>query len=180
MNVLINAIAFKVAWVSAVFGGGANDLPIVALTAVFAAVGIHLWRAKAPAREATLVLIAAAIGLVWDSAIVVAGWVSYSAGTVVSGLAPYWIIAIWMTFATTLNIAFRWLRDRLVLAAAMGAVFGPLSYSAGAAAGAVELVDPVLALGSLSLAWSLLMPGMLVIARRFDGVESPAAQSAPA
>ena len=54
-----------------------------------------------------------------------------------AGLAPYWIVALWMLFATTLNVTFRWLQPRPALAAALGAVFGPVSYIAGAAVGVI-------------------------------------------
>ena len=168
MNVLVNAVAFKLGWVSAVLGG-ANGLPMLVIAGVAAVVVIHLWRSVVPLREATLLLLAAAIGLSWDSVMVAAGWLAYPSGILISGLAPYWIVAIWIVFATTLNVTFRWLRDRLPLAAAMGAVFGPLSYIAGASAGAVELVQPVAAIASLAVAWSLLMPGFILVARELDG-----------
>jgi uncharacterized membrane protein YfcA len=74
-----------------------------------------------------------------------------------------------MLFATTLNIAFRWLRDRLVLASLLGAVFGPLSYFAGARLGAVVINDFPSALIALALAWALLLPGLLLLAKRLDG-----------
>ena len=170
MNVLLNAIVFKIAWVSTIFGG-ANELPYVGPLAVAVAIGIHLWLAAEPARELTLVLLAGAIGLAWDSVMVSAGWLSYPSGTIVSGLAPYWIVTMWMLFATTLNVTFRWLHARLPLAAFLGAFFGPLSYLAGSAAGAVVLNQPAVVFVALSVAWALLMPGLLVLARQLDGMQ---------
>ena len=167
-NVIVNAIAFKLGWLAAVFGA-ANELPILVITGVCAAVAIHLWRSAEPLREALLLLMAAVIGLSWDSVMVTAGWLAYPSGTIVAGLAPYWIVALWVLFATTLNVTFRWLRGRLLLAAGMGAVFGPISYVAGAAAGAVDIVNPTAALLSLSVAWSMLMPGFLFVAEQLDG-----------
>ena len=118
-----------------------------------------------------LIVLTGAIGMAWDSALVSAGWLVYPTGTFVAGLAPYWILGMWMLFATTLNVAFRWLRAKLALAAFMGAVFGPLSYYAGSAAGAVVLAEPIPALVSLSVAWALLMPGLIVLARQLDGTQ---------
>lgn len=179
MNVLINLVAFKVAWVSTIFGG-ANGLPFIGPLAVAVAVTIHLWFAPIPRRELALILLTGAIGLVWDSALVSAGWLAYPTGNFIAGLAPYWILGMWMLFATTLNVSFRWLRSRLVLAAMMGAVFGPLSYFAGSSAGAVTLLQPVPALISLSLAWAMLMPGLIVLARSLDGTQAlDGAQAAP-
>ncbi len=51
MNILINVIAFKVGWVSAVLGG-ANDLPLVGTGVVLAAIAIHLLVVAKPSREA--------------------------------------------------------------------------------------------------------------------------------
>lgn len=172
MNVLINAVAFKLAWLSAMTGG-AKALPGLVIIGVFAAIAIHLWRAAEPRRELTLVVLTGLIGLAWDSVMVAAGWLVYPNGIIVPGLAPYWIIAIWMLFATTLNVTFRWLHGRLALAAVMGAFFGPMSYLAGAAAGAVELVEPLAALLALGMAWALLMPGLLLVARQLDGTMLP-------
>lgn len=173
MNVLINAVVFKLAWLSAMLGG-AKALPALVITGVFTAIAVHLWRAAEPRRELTLIVLTGLIGLAWDSVMVAAGWLVYPNGIIVPGLAPYWIIAIWMLFATTLNVTFRWLHDRLALAAAMGAFFGPMSYLAGSAAGAVELVQPLAALLSLGAAWALLMPGLLLVARQLDGTMLPA------
>ena len=168
MNVLVNLVAFKLAWVSTILGS-ANGMPFLGPLAVLVAVAIHLKLAHEPHRELMLVVLTGAIGMAWDSVLVAAGWLVYPTGTFVSGLAPYWILAMWMLFATTLNVAFRWLHTRLALAAMMGAVFGPLSYLAGSAAGAVELVQPTPALVSLGAAWALLMPGLLLLARQLDG-----------
>ena len=176
MNVLINAVAFKVAWVSTIFGG-ANDLPAIGPLVVFVAVAIHLWRVAEPGRELTLVLLTGAVGLCWDSVMVAAGWLAYPSGTFVAGLAPYWIMAMWMLFATTLNVSFRWLHLRLPLAAAVGAFFGPLSYMAGSAAGAVLIMEPGTVYLALSLGWAVLMPGLLLLARQLDGTQAPILKS---
>ena len=173
VNILVNAVVFKLAWLSAMLGG-AKALPALVVMGVFTAIAVHLWRAAEPRRELTLVVLTGLIGLAWDSVMVGAGWLEYPNGIIVPGLAPYWIIAIWMLFATTLNVTFRWLHDRLALAAVMGAFFGPMSYLAGSAAGAVELVEPLAALLSLGAAWALLMPGLLLVARQLDGTMLPA------
>jgi len=176
MNVLLNAIAFKVAWLSTIFGG-ANELPMLGPLAVTIAVSVHLWLAAEPRRELTLVAITGAIGLAWDSVMVSAGWMSYPSGTFVAGLAPYWILGMWMLFATTLNVTFRWLHSRMLLAVIMGAVFGPLSYMAGAAAGAVQLNNPTVVYVTLSASWALLMPGLLMLARQLDGTQPAVVKS---
>lgn len=168
MNVLVNAIVFKLAWLSTIFGG-ANQLPHLGFLAVLIAIGIHLRFAPEPARELTLIVMTGIIGLAWDSVMVAAGWLAYPSGTFVAGLAPYWILGMWMLFATTLNVTFRWLHHRLWAATLMGAVFGPLSYLAGSSAGAVTLLEPITAMTALCVGWALAMPGLLLLAQQLDG-----------
>ena len=170
MNVLINVVVFKIAWLSTIFGG-ANELPMLGPLTVLAAIAIHLWFAVEPTRELLLVLVTGIIGLTWDSLMVTAGWLSYPSGTFVSGLAPYWIVAMWMLFATTLNVAFRFLHSRLALAALLGAIFGPLSYFAGASAGAVTLHNAAAAFTALSVAWAILFPVLVILGRQLDGTQ---------
>ena len=176
MNVLVNVIAFKVGWASTIFGA-ANGMPFLGPVIVVAVVMLHLIRADRPAEEFQLLLWAGLIGGCWDSALVAAGWLEYANGEFVSGLAPYWIVAMWILFATTLNLTFRWLRSRLALAAVMGAVFGPLSYFVGSSLGAVQIVNLPAAMIALSIAWAILMPALIVLASRYDGY--PAQSAAP-
>lgn len=176
MNTLINVIAFKVGWVSAV-AGSANGLPIAGPIVILVAIAIHLKLVLEPAREFSLVLLTGIIGFCADSILVSAGWLTYANGTFIAGLAPYWILAMWMLFATTLNVAFRWLQDRLLLAAVLGAISGPASYFAGAKIGAVVLVEPFAALLALSIGWAVILPALIVLAKQLDGTQLPVLQS---
>jgi hypothetical protein len=116
-----------------------------------------------------------ALGLLVDSLLLATGWLSYPAGLWLSGpwqfnLAPYWIVALWALFATTLNVSMGWLRGRPLLAVLMGAVGGPLSYLAGEELGGIELTEPVAALSALAVAWAVAMPLLMKAAERLDGV----------
>lgn len=172
MNLLINFAAFQVGWFSCVLGAAAG-MPWLGPLVVLAVATLHLLRVKRPRRELILMVIAMAIGLVADSLLVVSGWLSYPAGNWLPGFAPYWIIAMWALFATTLNVSMRWMRSRFVLALLMGAVGGPLSYLAGAQLGAMTLLQPVMALAALAVIWAVAMPLLTLLAARFDGVAAP-------
>lgn len=177
MNIAINIIAFKIGWASTIFGA-AGGMPWLGPVVVFVAILIHLHRAAYPAEEVRLLLLAGLIGGCWDSIMVAAGWLSYANGQILPGTAPVWIVGMWVLFATTLNLSFRWLRSKLALAALLGAIFGPLSYYIGATLGAVELVQFSTAMIALAVAWAILMPSLIIVAARFDGY--PAASTAPA
>ena len=61
------------------------------------------------------------------------------------------------------------LKGRLVLAAAMGAIAGPMSYVAGAKLGGIVFESPQAATALLSVGWALLMPVVVILADRLNG-----------
>lgn len=169
-NFLINVIAFKIAWLASVLGG-ANNLPLLGPAAVAVAVAIHLRLVKNPSREMLLILSAGLVGVTVDSAMISAGLLSYSSGTLIPGLSPLWILGMWMLFATTFNVSFGWLQSRIPLAALLGAVFGPLSYYSGSKIGAVTLSEPVGAMVALAVTWGIMLPGLLVLASTLNATD---------
>jgi hypothetical protein len=168
----INIVAFQTGWFSCVLGA-ANGQPYLGPIVVAVVIALHLALAARPVRELVVVLVAAVLGTAFDSMLVQSGWLTYFNGILVAGSAPYWIIAMWMSFATTLNVAVRWLRGRVFIAALFGAVGGPLSYLAGDGLGALELVNHAAALVSLSIGWAVATPLLVAVATRFDGVTAP-------
>lgn len=62
-----------------------------------------------------------------------------------------------------------WLKNKLLLASVLGAIFGPLSYLAGQRLGAIELIDGTKATIALALIWSIAMPTLMCAASRFGG-----------
>ena len=181
MKLLINFAAFQIGWFACVLGA-ANGLPWLGPVVVAAVVALHLGLARRPTSELYLVLVAMLIGLLVDSLLVATGWLQYSVGLWLPGskasdalgLAPYWIIAMWALFATTLNVSMGWMRSRPILTVLMGAIGGPLSYLAGEKLGAIELMQPTYALAALSFAWALAMPLLMRLSARFDGVREQA------
>ncbi len=175
MKLLINIVTFQVCWLACILGG-ANGMPLLGVGFVAAAVGYHLWRANDARAEAILILAAALIGTVWDSFLVAAGWLVYPSGTLVQGTAPYWIVALWVVFATTFNVSLRWFKQHLVLSVLFGAAGGPLAFYAGARLGGVVFTDTTVALTVLGIGWAVLMPAMMLLARRYNGYpeDSPA------
>jgi hypothetical protein len=108
------------------------------------------------------------MGLVFDSLLVISGWLNYPSGMILPGVAPYWILAMWAMFATTLNVSMAWIKSSLVLAAVLGAIFGPLSYIAGEKIGGVELVDANASIIALAVIWGIAMPLLVIAARKME------------
>ncbi len=171
--VVLNLLFFKLAWVACVAGAAAG-IPLAGAIAVAAVAAFHLKQAREPRSELLLLTAAAGLGFAWETALVATGVLSYDAGVLAAGIAPYWIVAMWVLFATTLNVGMRWLHKSNLVAIAAGAIGGPLSFLAGERAGAVSFADPLLSLGVISIGWALLLPILVRVAARFDGHSLPA------
>ena len=178
-TVFINLGLFKVAWVATVFGAAAS-VPVAGAIAVAIAVVVHLSRTRDVRAEVVLLSLAAAVGFAWESLLVATGILEYSSGNLVPGFAPYWIVAMWILFATTLNVGMRWLRSNMIVAAVAGGIGGPMSFAAGAGAGAVNLTYPVTSLVVIGVGWAILLPMLVQIATRFDGHQPQPAYAAQA
>ena len=105
----------------------------------------------------------------WDSLLASSGLLVYRSGTLVAGTAPYWIVAMWLLFSTTLNVSLSWLKGRLLLAAVVGAISGPLAFYGGHKLGAVDFPDFGAAMLALAVGWALILPGLVYAAGRLNG-----------
>ena len=101
-------------------------------------------------------LLIAAVGCLIDLGLLLTGILRFD--------GPAWIFlllfcGLWMNFAATLGVSFRWMRGRPFLAAVLGALGGSSTYYAGARLGALELHDNLaLALGVIGIEWAIAMP----------------------
>lgn len=168
MATFVNFILFQVAWFACVLGG-ARGLPWIGPAVVAVVAAYHLSRVPNPKAEFSLLALAAGIGAAFDSALAATGWLSYPSGQWHPLLAPYWMVALWVAFATTLNVSLRWLKGRPLLGLALGAVGGPLAYLAGAQLGGVTFHEPVLALTALAFGWAIITPTLVLSATQLDG-----------
>ncbi|MGB7931118.1 MAG: DUF2878 domain-containing protein, partial [Gammaproteobacteria bacterium] len=84
----------------------------------------------------------------------------------------HWIVAMWVLFASTLNVSLRWLRGRWMLATLLGAVAGPLAYYAGAKLGGVVITEPLPAFTALAAGWAAFVPLLIRLSTRFDGMRA--------
>ena len=169
MHLLINFAAFQVGWFSSVIGA-AKQMPWLGPLAFLVVLAIHLRRAHRPQSELALVITCGIIGVFFDSLLVAIGWVTYPSGLFNDLMAPYWIVTMWMLFGTTLNLSMGWLKGRPLLAAFFGAIGGPTSYLAGQKLGGIEFLELYPAMITLAIGWGLVMPILMKLAERLDGV----------
>ena len=178
MYLIINFLAFQIGWFVCVLSA-ANATPLLGPVIVAAVIAMHLSQSNKPARELALIAAAGLLGAVWDSALVRAGWIEYPSGNIAAGFAPYWIVAMWMLFATTLNVSLRWLRNRTALAVVLGGIAGPLTFYGGAQLGGLIFLDQRAALIALSFGWAIMMPMLIILSTRLDGIAVPIVSEQP-
>ena len=167
-NTVFNLALFKAGWLAVVLLAAAG-MPIAGATAALAVVATHLIRSPEPRAELVLIVASALVGFAWESFLVLTDVLQYGTGSLVPGAAPFWIVAMWMLFATTLNVGMRWLRRSTSLAVVAGLIGGPMAFIAGQSAGAVTLTEPVHSVIIIALGWALLLPALVSLASRFDG-----------
>lgn len=167
-TIILNVLLFEAGWLASVLGA-ANGLPWAGVAVIAVVAAFHLARSRRALPELLLLAIAFAIGALFESLLVQTGWLRFDGGTLAAGTAPVWMAALWINFATTLNVALRALHARPAAAALLGAIAAPVAYYAGARLGAVEMVAAAPALAAIAAGWSVLTPALLAVARRLDG-----------
>jgi len=173
-----NFVLFQAAWFAAVLGA-ARQVPLWGTACVVAVIGWHVAISARPAAEARLVALACCIGFAFESAMAVQGLVRYPSGQPAAALAPYWLVALWGLLAISPNVTLRWLKGRPVLAAAIGAVAGPAAFASGARLGAANFTDSARALVAIGVSWAVLLPALMWLSERYDGVVVPRPGKAP-
>ena len=163
-----NAILFQIGWFACVLSA-ANNLAWLGSLAAAGILTIHLRRACDFITEMKMIALVTVIGILWDSALMRTEFYQFTDGVLIAGIVPYWLIALWAVFATTLNLSLRWLKHRKILAAALGFIAGPASYYAGHMLGAIEFSNTTMALMLTAIGWAVILPLIMTISEHFDG-----------
>ena len=166
---LTNMVLAQLGWFAAVLGA-AHGLPLLGLVCGLAVIAWHVVVSARPAQEAALVALVCLVGFAAETVHVALGNIGYPSGQPLAQLPPYWMIGLWGLFAVQLNVTLRWLRPRLWLAALLGAVAGPASFVSGVRFGGASLIHATPAMIELASGWAVLMPLLVWLSMRFDGV----------
>lgn len=163
-----NAVLFQIGWFACVLTAS-NNLAWLGSLAAAGILIIHLSRAFDFRMEIKTIVLITAMGTLWDSILMQTQFYQFSHGILIAGIAPYWLIALWALFASTLSLSLRWLKHRKFLASALGFIAGPVSYYAGHRLGAIEFSNTTMALMLTAIGWAVILPLVLMISERFDG-----------
>ena len=161
-HVIRNLVLFKLGWVACVMLAAAGK-PLLATLAVAAVAAIHLVSVPVVIKEALLLMAACLMGLAWESILVATGVLQYPGYASESALAPHWIVAMWVLFATTINHGLSWVKKHWAVAAIAGLLGGPMAFFGGANLGAVEFSNTMVSLAIIGAGWAALLPVLVWI-----------------
>jgi hypothetical protein len=164
---LINVVLYQCAWFACIFGA-AKGQPWLGLGISFIVLAWHLSQAPLVKNEVYLLLSTLVIGFVFDQGLLTAQLIDYKSHGWSDALVPMWILALWLTFATLLNVSLRWMRPHLMYAVLFGLVGGPLAYYAAVGLNAITILDQR-AYWILALGWGVVTPVLILLSQRFDG-----------
>lgn len=168
MRIAINVAAFYVAWFVAVLAA-AKGWPMAAVGACLAVAGLHLWLSARRSVEFGLMAVSALVGLAIETLMIQAGLATYASSGPIDGIAPIWLVTLWIAFATLFNVSLAWLKARLWLAIPLAFAGGPACYLAGAKLGGMVLAEPLwISLSVIGALWAVAFPVLMVIARLTD------------
>jgi hypothetical protein len=174
MRKLLNAAGFQLAWFACVVGVEQRQ-EALAITFGLMLGLIHLYFSPVRGCDIRLAGWSLAVGILTDSLLQLASVIQFN-GVSMGNLSPYWLWIIWVLFGLTLNSSLAFLKTRsLYISAALGAVFGPLSYLGGAQLGAASTSISHTQIVQLALIWMIILPLLVQSARRL----SPAPAQVP-
>lgn len=157
LNTFVNAALFQVLWFAAILGSA----KLLMWPSVVACSALAIWQLNPSRRHISdikLIMVAIVVGLVSDTFLLQLNLFKFTYPFPIEGIAPLWILLLWVGFALTINHSMKWLNSRSWLPAVLGAIFAPLSYLAGQRLGAVEyLADPLLISVCIGAVWAVAM-----------------------
>jgi hypothetical protein len=167
-----NFILFQIAWFACVLGA-AKAMPWTGVGVTFIILCWHFYHTKQAKAEIALMLAALFIGGVFDQSMLTSRLIEYQAHGWSNWLAPVWILALWLAFASTLNVSLAWMHGRHVVAMLFGATGGPLAYIAAEKIGAVTVAGSH-AYITLAIGWGVITPLLVLAARHLNGYSTKA------
>lgn len=168
---LSNFLIFQAVWAACVLGAAAGHPWLGAgLGALLLPANLVFVPRGTRAGEVRLWLVVGAIGVALDTALQSAGLLAYPevarpSGALWEHLVPPWIAVLWIAVGSMLRGSLSWLHERLGIAAALGALGGPLSFWSGLRLGAAELPAGAGSVAALSIEYAVVFPILLRAAR---------------
>jgi hypothetical protein len=160
---LLNFALYQVGWFACVLGAAYGEASWGVAVAM-SLVGLHMLLTTDRINQAKLLFVSASVGLVVDIALLRIGVYQFPSASLLDGLPPLWMSALWIQFATTFRYCMRWLSGRYAVCGVLGLAGAPAAFLGGERLGAVAFCAPrvtnVLILGSL---WAIAIPLLIYL-----------------
>jgi hypothetical protein len=152
-----NIIGFNISWLGLVYLGN-GFIPFVLLFLCF-----HFIKEAKTSREIIFTLTLSSIGILLDSILQIFGILNFAE----QAHLPFWLIVLWVCFATTLCHSLTFLASSVWLQVIAG-LLAPLSYFAGNKFGAVQFGYPTtLTYAILASLWVLIFISFFALKATF-------------
>ena len=161
---------FQAGWLTCVVSLS-NQQEWLSSASLLILIAVHLYLTKSWRTEIKIILIAGLTGLCIDSVLIAQNVFSGEWNIAINGLAPLWLIGLWMLFGTTINHSLAWFKDHLWLSALAGLVFAPLAYWAGYRFGVLYFPEDVAHYWMLLIigaCWFVVTPFLLWLSTIFE------------
>jgi hypothetical protein len=171
IHLIINAVLINIAWLVTVvpaaqgmtWAGPAFSLLWLAVHSTY--------YTRTRLADISLCILAAIIGYLADSLLVITGVMSFPELTQQGSPSTVWMVALWINLALTLNHSLRWLHNRLLFAAILGTGAAALAYYTGNKLGAINLDLGVMSLLYIGLMWFAAMPLLVWLTQQVNLLE---------
>ena len=161
----INFIFFQLNWFACVLGANSPYpwlFPIFTLVYTWYYLS-HLSHYKT---EKKLIAFVLAVALAWELSVQWLDVMNYKGQMVNLASTPIWIYALWLGFALTLNHSMKWISSVRWAPPILGAIFGPLTYLAGAKFGSVSFTNLNFSIIYTSISWAILFTVVVMYSSR--------------
>jgi len=145
---LVNSILFQIAWFSCAYLQ-ASAVPILVFCVI-----LHFY--LSPSKKDDLMSLRLCLfGIIVDQALIILGVFTTNADSI-----PLWLMLLWSLLVLSLNHSLRFLQQMpIAMVALIGAVAGPLSYTAALTMGAVNSDLPIFNfISAFTITWFFLLP----------------------
>ncbi|WP_339803638.1 DUF2878 domain-containing protein [uncultured Marinobacter sp.] len=157
---LVNFVLFQLGWLALVtWPGVASTTLAVALVAFHLSLVSRAWQA-----ELRFIVVGTVIGSLLDGLWFQTGILTDQSGSL---WTPYWLMAVWAMFLTTLGHSLAWMHQKPWLPWLLAPLSGPFAYWAASRLGAIGLEQGGISLLALAIGWMLVFPLLLLLQRRF-------------
>lgn len=165
---ILNFVLFQLAWFANVVGA-ANQMPWLGVFVTCSILYWHFLKAHQPKVELLLLTCALMIGACFDQLMLISTLVQYQSHGWSDAIVPVWILALWLAFASTLNLSLAWMQGRYLIGMLFGAAGGPMAYFAADNLGAVSIHShsSYIALG---IGWAIITPLLLYLSKYLNGL----------